>query len=111
MTSQYNDELTGTNQIDPEYQEWVNKINNASNDSVTQSRLIRDRILLSEEFSAEDRKLFLDVFEYVEKVISQKKQLEPNLLKIYLQDIKGYDIEDIKIIRILVLVALCGFTF
>ena len=45
------------------------------------------------------------------KLINQGKNLEPNLLKIYLQDINGQDISQINLINLFALLALCGINF
>ena len=105
-----NEETTGI--IDPAFVGWMQELNDtAANNPIAQRKMIRDRILLSNEFSEADRQLFNTVYDYVEKVYSQGKPLEPNLLKIYLHDLKGYDIDNVSIVRILCLVSLCGFSF
>ena len=102
-------EITGDD-ISPEFKEWAMAYMK-SQDTCVQRNLIKERILQSDELTSEDKKIFTDVFEYCEKLVSQHKPLETNLLKIYLEDIKGYDIDKINVVRILILVTLCGFKF
>ena len=45
------------------------------------------------------------------KLINQGKNLEPNLLKIYLQDIKGENINEVNIVNLFVLLSMCGIEF
>lgn len=104
-----NKETTG-DQYSDEYKEWIGAVMKAQ-DGVEQRKIVRDQLLKSDELSDEDKRLFTEVFDYCEKNIRQNKPFDSNLLKIYLQDIKGYDIERINIIRILVLMGLCGFSF
>lgn len=63
------------------------------------------------DLDQESLKLFSTAYEYCMKLINQGKNLEPNLLRIYLQDIKGQDISQINLINLFTLLGLCGINF
>lgn len=100
-----NDESSGN----PEYEKWINKLNNMSDMEVSYE--IYQKLLNSKEIDDESRKLFSMAYEYCIKLINQEKNLEPNLLKIYLKDIKGQDISQINLVNLFTMLALCGIKF
>lgn len=103
-----NDELSG-NSTDKEFNRWADSLEKMSDIEV--SHAIYDRILTNSDLSSEDKKLLKDSYEYASKLISQNKPLEANLLKIYLSEVKGYDIYKVNIVNVIVLLAFCGIIF
>ena len=97
-----NDESTGN----LEFEQWANRLEHMSDKEI--SNEIYQRIIQSSEIDEESRKLFSMAYEYCIKLINQGKDLEPNLLKIYLQDIKG---QDINLINLFTMLAMCGINF
>lgn len=93
----------------PEYEKWLKSLENMSDSEI--SYKIYQRIMNSKEISQDSLKLFSMAYEYCIKLINQGKNLEPNLLKIYLKDIKGQDISQINLINLFALLALCGINF
>lgn len=103
-----NDELSGSS-IDKEFNQWADELEHMSDLEV--SRSIYDRIINYSDLSNDDKRLLADSYEYAMKLINNNKPLEANLLKIYLHDVKGYDIYKINIVNVVVLLALCGIIF
>lgn len=99
------DESTGN----LEFEQWANRLEHMSDKEI--SNEIYQRIIQSSEIDEESRKLFSMAYEYCMKLINQGKDLEPNLLKIYLQDIKGQDISQINLINLFTMLAMCGINF
>ncbi len=99
------DESTGN----LEFEQWANRLEHMSDKEI--SNEIYQRIIQSNEIDEESRKLFSMAYEYCMKLINQGKDLEPNLLKIYLQDIKGQDISQINLINLFTMLAMCGINF
>lgn len=99
------DESTGN----LEFEQWANRLEHMSDKEI--SNEIYQRIIQSSEIDEESRKLFSMAYEYCMKLINQGKDLEPNLLKIYLQDIKGQDINQINLINLFTMLAMCGINF
>ena len=100
-----NNESTGNQ----EFEEWANRLEHMTDKEVSYE--IYQRIMASKELGEESRKLFSMAYEYCMKLINQGKPLEPNLLKIYLKDIKGQDISQINLINLFTLLAICGINF
>ena len=100
-----NNESTGN----PEFEKWANKLEHMSDKEISYE--IYQRIMSSNEIDQESLKLFSMAYEYCMKLINQGKNLEPNLLKIYLQDVKGQDITQINLINLFALLAICGINF
>ena len=93
----------------PEFEQWANKLEHMSDKEISYE--IYKRIMMSKEISQESLNLFSMAYEYCMKLINQGKNLEPNLLKIYLQDIKGQDISQINLVNLFALLTLCGINF
>lgn len=93
----------------PEYNIWAENLSHMSDKEISYE--IYKRIMDHSDIDEESRKLFSLAYEYCMKLINQGKNLEPNLLKIYLQDIKGQDINQINIINLFTLLSICGINF
>lgn len=105
MNKDINNESSGN----PEFEQWADKLEKMSDYEV--SREIYDRLINHSDIDNESRELFKLAYEYCIKLISQGKNLEPNLLKIYLQDIKGKNINQIKLTNLFILLGICGINF
>jgi len=101
----YNNESSGN----PEFEQWANKLEHMSDKEVSYE--IYKRIMDHSDIDKESLRLFSEAYEYCMKLINQGKNLEPNLLKIYLQDIKGEDISQVNLINLFSLLGLCGINF
>ena len=76
------------------------------------SLMIKDKILADENIDELSSRYFQDCFDYVYKLSKSNKPLDLALLKIYLEQVKGY--ENIKMddfIRTIILLSFCGFSF
>lgn len=93
----------------PEFEQWANKLEHMTDKEISYE--IYQRIMNSKEIDQQSLKLFSLAYEYCMKLINHGKNLEPNLLKIYLQDINGQDISQINLINLFALLALCGINF
>ena len=93
----------------PKFEQWANKLEHMTDKEISYE--IYQRIMNSKEIDQQSLKLFSLAYEYCMKLINQGKNLEPNLLKIYLQDINGQDISQINLINLFALLALCGINF
>ena len=93
----------------PEFEQCANKLEHMTDKEISYE--IYQRIMNSKEIDQQSLKLFSLAYEYCMKLINQGKNLEPNLLKIYLQDINGQDISQINLINLFALLALCGINF
>lgn len=92
-----------------EFENWANRLEKMSDREVSYE--IYQRILNHGDLDAESKELFSIAYEYCMKLLNLGKNLEPNLLKIYLQDIKGKDISQINIINVFALLGICGINF
>lgn len=94
---------------DPGFLKWKDELLNTGLTDAEISLKIREKILESGGLdSRHDKEFFVDVYDYVKKLIDQHKPLEINLLRIYLEEIKGYDLTESSIIGALMLCAACG---
>ena len=100
-----NNESTGN----IEYEKWADRLSKMSDKEVSYE--IYQRIINHGNLDKESLDLFKLAYEYCMKLINQGKPLEPNLLKIYLQDIHHKDINQINIINLFALLGLCGINF
>ena len=100
-----NNESTGN----LEFEQWANKLEHMSDQDVSYE--IYQRILNHSDIDKESLRLFSEAYEYCIKLIKQGKNLEPNLLKIYLQDIKGENINEVNIVNLFILLSMCGIEF
>lgn len=101
-----NSESTGDNS---EYNAWLDRLSKMDDMSV--SRELYDRVVNHSDIDKESIELFKIAYDYAIKLINQGKPLEVNLLKIYLQDIKGKDINQINMINLVALLGICGIEF
>lgn len=89
------------------FEEWSKSLETMDFDHY--SLAIKDKIMES-DLDDYSKKAFNDCFEYVSKLYKAGKPLEVKLLKIYLEDVKGY--ENIKLdefINLMILLGYCGF--
>ena len=93
----------------PKFEQWANKLEHMTDKEISYE--IYQRIMNSKEIDQQSLKLFSLAYAYCMKLINQGKNLEPNLLKIYLQDINGQDISQINLINLFALLALGGINF
>ena len=100
-----NNESTGN----PEFEQWANKLERMSDKEVSYE--IYQRIMNHSDIDKDSLRLFSEAYEYCIKLINQGKNLEPNLLKIYLQDIKGENINEVNIVNLFILLSMCGIEF
>lgn len=71
---------------------------------------IYDYILKSNQLDDNSKNLFADTVSYIEKLISQNKQFDLELYKIYITQIKGYELPTLEqFTRIIMLLNLCGY--
>lgn len=103
-----NTEITGESTSE-EFNKWADKLESMSDLEISQE--IYNRIIYNSDLSDDDKKILKDSYEYSRKLISQNKPLESNLLKIYLKDVKGYDLSKINLMQIIVLLTFCGIIF
>lgn len=64
---------------------------------------------MADDLDQKSKKLFEDCYDYFLQKMKEGKNVDSDLLKIYLQDIKGYDIQQINIYQIMLLLSFCGF--
>lgn len=98
-----------TGQVDKQYDEWVSMLEKL--DDISVSREIFNRVITTSDISDADKDLLIAAYEYCIKLIESNKKLEINLLKIYLGEIKGYDINQIDITQLIILLNFCGIVF
>ena len=73
------------------------------------SETMKNKIIDS-NMDNDSKKQFNDCYEYIKKVYKQGKPLEAKLLKIYLEDIKGYkNLKVNEFINLMILLGFCGF--
>lgn len=101
----YDNETSGN----PEFEQWANKLEHMSDQEVSYE--IYQRIMNHSDIDKDSLRLFSEAYEYCMKLINQGKNLEPNLLKIYLQDIKGENINEVNIVNLFILLSMCGIEF
>ena len=93
--------------MDKDFEEWQQRLYKMDFDTFVFE--MKDKVLNS-NMDKESKQQFSDCFDYVYKLYKNNKPLEPNLLKIYLEQIKGYKNISVEgFIRILVLLDFCGF--
>ena len=102
-------ESSGDKSSDKEFNAWADKLEKMSDMEV--SREVFNRIMFKSDIDDKSKELLSLSYEYCVKLINQNKPLEPNLLKIYLQDIKGYDINQVNLTGLILLLGCCGINF
>lgn len=100
-------EISGEN--NKEFNEWADKLEKMSD--MEASRAVFNRIMEVSDIDKASKELLDISYNYAVKLINQGKNLEINLLKIYLQDLKGYDISQIDLGLIILLLGFCGIQF
>ena len=91
-------------------QEWEEMLKSMSLDEF--SLMMKDKILADENIDELSSRYFQDCFDYVTKLYKSGKQLDLSLMKIYLEDVKGYkNIKMDDFIRTVLLLGFCGFSF
>ena len=92
------------------YNQWINSLSNMNFDQYCIA--IKNKILESNQVDTNFKQQFNDCFDYVYKLYKNNKTFEPNLIKIYLEDIKGYkNIKMTELFTIMILLSYCGFSF
>lgn len=90
------------------YTEWLDRISAAPFEE--RAEAIRDKMIESDELDKESIQCFIDSFDYFMKLYKQGKDLDTNVYKIYMQDVKGYkSFSGLQFIRILTMLCFCGF--
>ena len=102
-------EFTSGSKSDREFNEWSDKLEKMTDMDV--SRAVFNRIMEKGDIDRESKEILAESYEYAIKLINQGKNLEPNLLKIYLHDIKGRDTDKLNIALIFLLLSFCGIVF
>ena len=104
------------------YEQWSERISKLSDEEISIETQINELDDLDEladldignmDFSDIDFDDFYQealkaAYEYFKKNIKAGKNIDIDLLKIYLTDIKGYDVKQINIYQILLLLSFCG---
>lgn len=98
-----------TNTDDHGFNDWADGLEKMSDLDISDE--IHKRILEKGNLSNEDKQLFDSAYNYCKKLIKQNKQLEPNLLRIYLEEICGYKLSHINFTNLIVLLAMSGIMF
>jgi hypothetical protein len=88
------------------YEQWSERISKLSDEEI--SIEIKNKILERANIDEKSKQVFNDCYEYFKKNIKAGKNIDIDLLKIYLTDIKGYDVKQINIYQILLLLSFCG---
>lgn len=104
--------MGNTKQEEEEYRKWQEEIDKLP--FIERAARMKDKILESDELSADDKKFLSDCFDYVRELYQKGKELDTNLLRIHM-GLKGYDERQPQkmdqFIRTLMLLGLCGFQF
>ena len=103
-------ETSGFNSSDNEFKAWCESITNSGLTDKEISLKIRDKVLESPELDKQSKAIFKDTYDYIAKIIEQNKPFEINLLRIYLEEICGYDLKKYSIITTLILCNMCGLS-
>ena len=88
------------------YEQWSERLSKLSDDEI--SIEIKNKILERANIDEKSKRVFNDCYDYFKKNIKAEKPVDIELLKIYLTDIKGYDVKKINIYQILLLLSFCG---
>lgn len=91
------------------YQEWKDYLSSLSDAEVSEE--IKKRILSESGMNQEEQNIFNDIYNFFKKNTIAGKPVKIDLLKIYLEDIKGYDVKKINIYQMLILLSFCGIQF
>lgn len=102
-------EISGSRQHQIEYENWLNKLEKM--DDISVSRELYNRIMNHSDLSKKDKDLLSDAYEYCNKLMRNGKKLEPDLLRIYLEELKGYQISQVNMVNLVILLGCCGIVF
>lgn len=100
-------ETSGINS-EHDFNAWCDYLQNSGLNDKEISLEIQKKILESPDLDKQSKVIFKDTCDYLYKLIDQNKPLEINLLKIYLENLCGHNIEKISIINTLILCGMCG---
>lgn len=95
--------------LSQDYLDWKNSLKNKSPREISQE--IKNRILATDELDDKSKKVFNDIYDYVFKMCDANKPIKMDLMKIYLQDIKGHDVTKMDMYPIWLLLGFCGIKF
>lgn len=101
-------ESTGSKEQD-EFNKWADELSKMSDAEV--SREIFKRIMLSDDLSKAEKDIFKDAYEYCWKLIDQHKPLQLDLMKIYLEQLKGYELNKVNFVNLFMMLGMCGINF
>lgn len=101
---------TSGNEKDKEFIAWCNSLEKSNLTDKEISLAIRDKVLESSQLDKKSKEIFKDTYNYIAKILEQNKPFEINLLRIYLKDICGYDLDQYSIITTLLLCSMCGLS-
>ena len=106
-----NSESTGNNKIntDKEFNEWADRLEKM--DDLSISREVFNRVMAHSDIDDESKNILDLSYNYCFKLIQQGKPLDINLLKIYLEEIKGIEVSRLNMVNIILLLGLCGINF
>lgn len=94
------------------YEEWLELAKKLSGDLEKYAEMMKQTILVKGNLDEASKKQFEVCFDYVMSLYKEGKPLDFHLMKIYLEEVKGYkNIKMTEIINILLLLSYCGFSF
>lgn len=103
------EELSGSNKDRQEFEKWADALSHM--DDLSVSRELFNRIMNHSDLNDDDKALLSDAYQYCQKLLKYGKPLEPDLLRIYLQDLKGYEISQINMVNLIIMLGCCGIVF
>lgn len=94
------------------YEEWLELAKKLSGDFEKYAEMMKQTILVKGNLDEASKEQFEVCFDYVMSLYKEGKPLDFHLMKIYLEEVKGYkNIKMTEIINILLLLSYCGFSF
>lgn len=94
---------------DREFNEWASKLENMSDIDVSKS--ILQRVLTSSDLDQETKDILKIAHAYCINLIETHQPLDSTRLKIYLEQVKGYQANNINIYGLIILLGTCGIHF
>lgn len=91
-----------------EYDEWVKEMEGLTDMEISEK--IKEKILSSPDMDYGSRQLFNDVYNYIQKCYVQQKPVDVPVMKIYLEELHGHNLEECSIMGALTLVTMCGLS-
>ena len=93
------------------FEEWIKLAQELSGDFEKYAEMMKQTILKG-NLDNQSKEQFEICFDYVMSLYKEGKPLDFHLLKIYLEDVKGYkNVKMTEILNILLLLSYCGFSF